>query len=170
MWSEELYRIHGLDPRLPLPALDKFERLFTPESAGRFTASMRTGLRTGSIPETELEVVRPDGSRTWTRLFGEGVRDATGRTIYLRGTVQDITESKNYEATLRESQNRMMALVGSAMDAIIAVDEKQIVVVVQPVCRKDVWVLRLRSDWKLDGTFHSAAFPFRTSRTFATVR
>ncbi len=36
IWSEELYRIHGLDPKLPLPAFDKLDHLFTSESEKRF--------------------------------------------------------------------------------------------------------------------------------------
>lgn len=124
-WSEELYRIHGLDPKLPLPAFDKLDRLFTSESARLLNEATREALRTGVIPEIELEVVRPDGSTRWVRSCGEAVCDADGRVTYLRGTAQDITDRKHIESKLHESRNRLVAIVESAMDAIISVDDQQ---------------------------------------------
>jgi PAS domain S-box-containing protein len=124
-WSKELYRIHGLDPSLAPPTFDELRRIFTSESADRLTTAMQEGLKTGSIPETELEAVLPDGSKRWLRTRGEAVRDDTGRVRYVRGTVQDITERKKSQAKVHESQERLSAIVDSAMDAIIAVDDQQ---------------------------------------------
>lgn len=128
-WSEELYRIHGLDPTLQPPSFAELPNLFTSESWNRLSAAMKESLTTGSIPEIDLEVVRPDGSRRWVATRGEALRDeGTGQVIMTRGTVQDITQRKRMENELQESQNRLQAVVSSAMDAIIAVDEEQRIV------------------------------------------
>src|SRR3954447_19128982 len=50
------------------------------------------------------------------------------RVTHLRGTAQDITYQKCTEAKLQESQNWLVAIVDSAMDAIIAVDREQRIV------------------------------------------
>ena len=115
-WSEELYHIHGLDPGLPPPQFEEFGKIFTSESTERLTAAMRESLRTGSIPETELEVIRPDGSKRWVRTRGEAVRDASGRVAYLRGTAQDITEHKLAD----EARARLAAIVESSDDAVVS--------------------------------------------------
>ncbi len=135
-WSEELYRIHGLDPRLPLPTFEEFDTLFPSESMGRLTAAMKEALRMGSFQEIELEVVRPDRSTRWVSVCGEAAHDATGRVTHFRGTAQDITERKKFEAKLRDSQGRLTAIVDSAMDAIIAVDDEQIVLLFNPSAEK----------------------------------
>ena len=135
-WSKELYRIHGLDPTLPAPKFEELEHIFTSESVGRLTAAMDEALRTGSIPEIELEVVRPDGSTRWVSACGEAVHDATGRVTYLRGTALDITDRKKFEARLHDSQDRLTAIVDSAMDAIIVVDNKQVVLLFNPSAEK----------------------------------
>jgi len=125
IWSEELYRIHGMDPKEPPPSYKDFSHLFTDESWGRLSASMHKALETGSMEDLELELACTDGRQRWVRSFGEVVRDSHGLVTHLRGTAQDITNRKCAEIKLQESQNRLVAIVDSAMDAIIAVDREQ---------------------------------------------
>jgi PAS domain S-box-containing protein len=115
-WSEELYRLHGLDPKLPLPPFKEFSRFFTPESFARLSATIKAALQTGYVQDLELEVVRADGSTRWVAAGGEAVRDATGRVTYLRGTVQDITERRQAD----EARFRLASIVQSSDDAIIS--------------------------------------------------
>ena len=115
-WSEELYRIHGLDPRSPAPSYEEFARLFTPESWERLSAAMRDDLKTGSVQELDLELVRPDGSRRWVSTRGVVISDGHGHAIHLHGTTQDITERKLAE----EARFRLAAIVESSDDAIIS--------------------------------------------------
>jgi PAS domain S-box-containing protein len=115
-WSEELYRIHGLDPNLPLPSYGEFAPLFTPESWNRLTAAVSEALETGSVQDLELELLRGDGSKCWVTARGEAIRDATGQVTDLRGTVQDITERRHAE----EARFRLASIVESSDDAIIS--------------------------------------------------
>lgn len=112
-WSEELYRIYGMDPALPAPKFDDLEHVFTPESMSRLNAVMKKGVQIGSVPEIELEVVRPDGSTKWVSARGEAVRDASGRVAY-RGTAQDITERRRAEAAAAESEKRFRLIANTA--------------------------------------------------------
>jgi PAS domain S-box-containing protein len=115
-WSDELYRIHGLDPRLPLPSYDEFGHIYTPESWDRLSTAIEQALQEGAVRELDLELLRPDGSKRWITARGEAVRDATGSVAYLRGTVQDITERKQAE----EARFRLASIVESSDDAIIS--------------------------------------------------
>jgi PAS domain S-box-containing protein len=124
-WSEELYRIHGMDPNASPPSFTEFAHLFTDESWSRLSAAMNKALETGSMPGLELELTRANGSRHWVRSVGEVVRGSHGLVTHLRGTAQDITSRKCAETKLQESQARLAAIVDSAMDAIIAVDQDQ---------------------------------------------
>ena len=127
--SEELYRICGLDPEISLPRVEELSHLFTPESWARLKVAMETAPHADQIQEIELEVIRLDGSKRWIRVRGEAVRDGAGLVTYLHGTAQDFTESKISQTRLQESEDRLTAVVASAMDAIIAVDEHQVVLV-----------------------------------------
>jgi PAS domain S-box-containing protein len=117
-WSKELYRIHGLDPSTPPPSIEEFPQLFTPESWERLSAAMQTDLKTGSVQELDLELVRPDGSKRWVTTRGAVVSDVNGHATHLHGTTQDITERKQAD----EARSRLASIVESSDDAIISKD------------------------------------------------
>ncbi|MGO8983884.1 MAG: PAS domain S-box protein [Terriglobales bacterium] len=114
--SKELYHIHGLDPSLPLPPYETWGQFFAPGGWERFNAVMEEALRSGSIREVDVELIRPDGSHRWLTVRGMGVRDESNRASYLRGTTQDITERRQAE----EARSRLAAIVESSDDAIIS--------------------------------------------------
>lgn len=123
--SEELRRICGFNHTVPMSRLTELSRSFTPESWERLIVAKEKAWQGSPIEEIELEVVRPDGENKWVRTRGEALRDTDGRVTYVHGTVQDITDRKKSEVELQESENRLTAIVDSAMDAIIAVDDQQ---------------------------------------------
>jgi PAS domain S-box-containing protein len=120
-WSEELYRIYGLDPTQPAPAFEDLPKLYTPQTWNR----MQQAMAANSLPDMDMELIRPDGSKRWIHTTFDTTRDKAGVITKLRGVSQDITEDKQTRDQLRENQERMNAIVNSAMDAIVSVDEEQ---------------------------------------------
>ena len=114
--SEELYRICGLDPAVPLPQVEALPQFFTPESWRRLTVATEKAWQTDSVQEVDAEVIRPDGSIRWVRIRGEAVHNTSGRVNYLHGTIQDITERKQAD----EIRSRLASIVESSDDAIIS--------------------------------------------------
>jgi PAS domain-containing protein len=113
-WSEESYRIAERDPSLPPVSFREQRRLYTPESWERLQGAVEEALRSGIPYELDLELVRQDGIKKWIRTRGEAHRDATGRIALLRGTTQDITDRKNAEEALRESEERFRLVANTA--------------------------------------------------------
>jgi len=106
-WSEELYRIAGLDPGLPAVSYKEHAKLYTPESWDRLQRAVEETLRTGAPYELDLEMIRFDGTRRWLIAKGEVRRDSSGHVVQLRGTVHDITDRKIIEDALRVSEERL---------------------------------------------------------------
>lgn len=104
LWSEGVFRIFGVDPALPAPGYEEQSRIFTEESWERLTAAVDYSVKTGAPYELDLQFRFADGTYRWLTTRGETVRDAHGRFVMLRGTVQDITERKHAEAALQESE------------------------------------------------------------------
>jgi len=115
-WSEELFRIFGMDPNAPTPTYPEHERLVTPESWQRLTAAVQLNLATGQRYEMELEIVRADGSHGWIWVRGERVQDDRGVTIGLRGVALDISDRKMADLMLRASEERWRFAVEGAGD------------------------------------------------------
>lgn len=82
-------------------------------------------IRRGAVWHGELLNRRKDGSLYWESVIISPIRDDRGRITHFAGIEDDITERKQSEQALRESEERLTAIVGSAMDAVISVDEHQ---------------------------------------------
>jgi len=121
-WSDEIYHLYGRDPALPPAAYPEVRQYFTPESWARLSAAVEAGLAEGKDYACDAEVVRPDGSRRWITARGVAERDADGRVLRLKGTVQDITGRKRMEESLRQSEIRFRTLFEQSIDAIAIMD------------------------------------------------
>jgi PAS domain S-box-containing protein len=76
-------------------------------------------LRDNRRAVTEVRIIRKDGSVRWVRVFAVPVWDPDeNRLIGINGGVQDITERKQAEQALRESEERFRALVANSSDII----------------------------------------------------
>ncbi len=64
-------------------------------------------MRSGTPYELDVEMFS-NGARQWVTARGEAMRDAEGRIIGLRGTVQDITARKRAEEMLSSQSRRLL--------------------------------------------------------------
>ena len=131
-WSDELLRIHGLDPAGPAPLFEDLPKLYTPETWNRLLKAMETF----AYPDMEMEVIRPDGTRRWLHSRVEVTRNSEGTVTQLRGVSRDITDEKRIQGQLQESQTRIDSILDSAMDAIITVSEEQHIVLFNAAAEK----------------------------------
>ncbi|MDD3763142.1 MAG: PAS domain S-box protein [Nevskiales bacterium] len=117
-WSEEVYRIFGLDPARPAPDLGHHPELLTADSMTRLNAAIDASVAAVQGFVLELELARPSGEHRWIEARGEPVCNADGAVVAMRGTAQDITERKQAETELR----LFRALVDRTSDAIEVLD------------------------------------------------
>jgi signal transduction histidine kinase len=100
-WSEELHRIHGVEP-------SDFEG--TVDAA---LAYMHADDRPAALPrtpvESEFRIVRPDGTVRWLFSRGEDVVDGRGAVIGMRGICQDVTEVHDAAEAIRAAYDRERA-------------------------------------------------------------
>ena len=113
-WSEELYRIAGLDPGQAAPTYKEHAKLYTAESWERLQRAVEEALRSGTSYQLDLEMICSDGATRWLIGRGEVKRDTSGRVVQLHGTVQDITDRKRAEDAMRESEERFRLVSNTA--------------------------------------------------------
>jgi PAS domain S-box-containing protein len=109
-WSDELYRIYGLEPQSVRITLQGFLERVHPEDRERVAGVVQQSLGSGEPFSFEHRILRPDGSVRWIVGLGEVIADAAGQPRSLHGTGQDITARKAASEALRVSENRFRAM------------------------------------------------------------
>lgn len=103
-WSEELFRIYGLEPRGESSSFELFLEHIHPEDRGRVEGAIRLAVETGAPFAFEERILRPDGSTRVLYSRGRISSDDTGRPVRVFGSCQDITEQKAAELALQRAQ------------------------------------------------------------------
>jgi len=106
-WSDQFFKICGLDPASARPSREVFRDLLGPKGRVEFEAAVADAAETGSRFQLEQRLTRPDGDVRNVIVTGEATADDTGRVIITRGTVQDVTDQRFVEHALRRSQQRL---------------------------------------------------------------
>jgi PAS domain S-box-containing protein len=113
-WSEETFRIFGLDPATTKVTHESFFNLLHPKERQLAREAFIEQLRTGKSYRIDHRIVRPDGSEVIVHVQSDTVRDGLGRPVKMAGTVQDLTEQREAERLLRQQAR----LIDLATDAI----------------------------------------------------
>jgi PAS domain S-box-containing protein len=103
-WSNELYRIYGVPvqdvPHTYGAYLDKIH----PDDRSRVDRVIETALTERRSWSIDYRIVRPDAEERMIHARGEIVLDGEGRPSNVRGTCQDVTESRRVEDALRAAE------------------------------------------------------------------
>jgi PAS domain S-box-containing protein len=96
---------------------------FTPEHAEQARADECEILRTGRpIVAKEEKEIWFDGRVTWASTTKLPLRDPQGRIIGTFGVSRDITQRKQAELALRESEERYRSVIAAMQDGIVLLD------------------------------------------------
>jgi PAS domain S-box-containing protein len=111
VWSDELYRMYGVEKESFLPTIESLIQKVFPEDQ----AALRNWIAdcaTGKKPaDMEYRVPMADGSIRYFSRRGELEYDARNKPIRIFGTTQDISDRRLAENLLRESEERFETMV-----------------------------------------------------------
>jgi two-component system cell cycle sensor histidine kinase/response regulator CckA len=115
-WSDETYRIFGLEPQERRLGLPEFLEFIHPEDRARVAQSIDEAWRGVRRYEAEYRIVRPDGETRFIHSQGDLIRDESGRPRRAFGVLQDVTEWRQLEERYRHAQK--MEAVGQLAGGI----------------------------------------------------
>lgn len=96
-WSQEHYRLFGLDPRSDSPSFEAAYQRIHPEDRAAFNEAVERAIRERSDFEVDFRTVLPDGSTKYLHSVGHPVFSATGELVEFVGTGMDVTERRQAE-------------------------------------------------------------------------
>lgn len=109
-WSPEHERLYGLPPDSPRSNETWRSRVF-PEDLKRIDAEFERHITQGEPFEVEFRIRREDNGETrWIYCLGRARHDEYGKAVILAGINIDITERKQAELKLAESEQRYRTL------------------------------------------------------------
>lgn len=113
-----------------------FSFLYAPECQSKVSKLFEKWKRTGVLDNEEMITITKSGQRRTVLLNVGAVKDAGGNLLHSASVEVDITTQKQIQERLNESQKRLIGIVDSAMDAIVALDSQQRIIVFNEAAEK----------------------------------
>ncbi len=99
-WSDEAFRIFGLEPDANGPATDLFYKMIHPDDKELYKTRVKEAINQQTPSSFDIRIVLPDGKIKYIRAIGKPFVNAAGKVTKLYGAIQDIDSYKKSEAEL----------------------------------------------------------------------
>jgi len=103
IWSDEMFRLLGLEPQGRQFTFPEFIELVHPDDRQLVGEHVQHSLETAEPFEFVHRVIWADGSQRLLLAKGQVVRGAGGKVVRMFGTGQDVTEQKEAERRIQEN-------------------------------------------------------------------
>ncbi len=120
-WTDELYRIHEVEEGFQ-PTVEKAIDFYAPDSKPIILAAVERAIEYGEKFDLELQIITAQGKVLDVHANGEAISEG-GNPVRVLGTFQDITERKEAEKMLVESEKKIRQLLESTPLPICYVDK-----------------------------------------------
>ena len=111
IWSDEMYELFKLDRDAPVTHDSALSVIHPEDREDVYERNFSKVFESGAVSiDVEFRVIWPGSQIRWMSAIGKIRRDEAGRVIEAVGTVQDITEHKQAEQAIRDSEEKFRTL------------------------------------------------------------
>ena len=118
VWDEQMYVLYGINRTEFSGAYDAWQKGLHPDDKVRGDIEIQMAIRGEKDFVTEFRVVWPDGTIRIIKAQAIVQRNESGKSINLIGTNWDITDQKNAEKALMESEASHLSMITNISDVI----------------------------------------------------
>jgi PAS domain S-box-containing protein len=104
LWSDEVYRIHGMDPSDPQPDLATALSFYHPDDASLVRQHGTATIESGTPYDFELRLIRVDGVERFVHSRGRVEYNSDGSPGVMIGILQDITQARMVQQRLQNGE------------------------------------------------------------------
>jgi two-component system, sensor histidine kinase and response regulator len=120
-WSDETYRILGVDPRTFAPTSEAFLALVHPDDRVRVRREAEEWWDRPGVFTSDYRVVRPDG-QVRVVVVRNRVETEAGRSVRVVGTLHDVTERTAAQDALRAQKRFLRQVIDTIPNLVFAKD------------------------------------------------
>lgn len=136
-WSDEMYKIFGYERNgQDENMMDAFASAIFPEDKKNVEERMEATFKDGICRSMDYRIVRKDGKIRWVFARGEPLRDKEGQVVAHHGILQDLTEQKQHEFALKESETMYRTLLNASPESILIMDMKGVITEISDITHK----------------------------------
>jgi len=121
-WSDEVYRIHGVERADFDPSLDDALSFYHEDDRGGLADAIAHGFETGEGYRMRIRLIRADGVERLVETHAEAERGPDGRIMSMYGVFQDVTEEERLYREAATNERRYRLLADNTGDVITRVD------------------------------------------------
>jgi PAS domain S-box-containing protein len=110
-WSDEVFRIHGLDPARFDPNVDSPMRFYHPDDRPKVAEALSQAREASEQVEFEARLITDAGEERVVLARGLREYDAAGAPVGVVGVFQDVTERRRLEAAQRAATERLAEII-----------------------------------------------------------
>jgi len=108
IWSDEMWLLYGMERDNNKPSFDLWASTIHPDDRESTILAVNTASKSATDLNVEYRIVHPDGSLHWLMFRGKPQIISKGEPVCYVGTAIDITERKEAEIALNESEKKMI--------------------------------------------------------------
>jgi PAS domain S-box-containing protein len=119
-WSDELFRIFGMEPGAIEPTLDAIFEAIQPEERDTLKMGIQESLQDHHQRNFDFRVVLPRGEERFVNSRIEVITDESDNPVKILGTCQDVTQQKLADKELLENQHLIRKIADATPSIITA--------------------------------------------------
>ncbi len=135
-WSDQLWKVYGLEPFSCEPSYDNWLATIHPDDRDKAVAEVTHAATHGTDLNTEWRVIDCDGTERWLMSKGKPFLDEHGTVIQYYGVVFDITARKTADKALAESEQHFRELYENASIGLYRTTPEGEIIMVNPAVLK----------------------------------
>jgi PAS domain S-box-containing protein len=116
-WSDEVFRIHGLEPGAAMPTVEHAIDAYHPEDRGTIRMLLEYCIMAGEPWDTRLRLITATGETRWVRARGQRIDDA-GVPARIFGTFEDVHEQVIAELERDQMRARLEHAIHGTNDGL----------------------------------------------------
>lgn len=136
VWSRRHEELWGLGPGEFAGTYEAFLAQLHPEDLPIIKEEWDRAVALKTAFLREFRVIWPDGSVHWIASAGEFAFDPAGRPTHLRGLVVEVTQTKQVEAAIRQSEAALRALVDAIPESLFLMEGDGTILAANDACAR----------------------------------